>query len=207
MIEAEPMTRPNPFAQRWRAHVPTREAMEANRWLRPVAHLVLRPELWRFHRRSVPRGVALGTFVGVAIPVGHSPLAAFLAVFVDANVPVAFGTTWVVSNPLTLGPLVWGGWRIGRVLLHMDMVPAALPAAAGAGDPAAVHGAVHAGVHAHHMLHHLAGMGMAAVYGLFVEATVLAALAYVLSSFGWRWRVRHRRRMRLRHRAQAARPA
>ena len=201
------MTSPNTFVQKWLAHIPTREAMEANRWLRPVAHLVLRPELWRFHRRSVPRGVALGTFVGVAIPVGHSPLAAFLAVFIDANVPVAFGTTWVVANPLTIGPLLWGGWRIGRLLLHMDMVPTALPVPATAGDTAGLHATVQAGAHAHHMLHHLAGMGMAAAYGLFVEATVLSALAYVLSSLGWRWRVRHRRQARLRHRAQAAKPA
>jgi uncharacterized protein len=43
-----------------RHHVPTRESVEANRWLRPVAHHVLAPSLWRFNRRSVPRGVALG---------------------------------------------------------------------------------------------------------------------------------------------------
>jgi len=43
-----------------RSKMPTREQMEANRFIRPYAHRVLRSELWRFTRRSVPRGVALG---------------------------------------------------------------------------------------------------------------------------------------------------
>ena len=47
-----------------RSHVPTRETLERNRFVRPFAHLILRSELWRMTRRSVPRGVALGLFVG-----------------------------------------------------------------------------------------------------------------------------------------------
>ncbi|HWU04296.1 MAG TPA: DUF2062 domain-containing protein, partial [Novosphingobium sp.] len=46
---------------RWLAnHMPSREKLEQNRFIRPFAHLVLKPDLWRFNRRSVPRGVALG---------------------------------------------------------------------------------------------------------------------------------------------------
>ena len=47
-----------------RANMPTRESMESNRLLRPVAHRVMEPGLWRFNRRSVPRGVALGMVTG-----------------------------------------------------------------------------------------------------------------------------------------------
>ncbi|MEE2917065.1 MAG: DUF2062 domain-containing protein, partial [Pseudomonadota bacterium] len=36
-----------------RRNLPTRESMERIRLLRPVAHRVLAPELWRFTRRSV----------------------------------------------------------------------------------------------------------------------------------------------------------
>ncbi|PIW54288.1 MAG: DUF2062 domain-containing protein, partial [Sphingomonadales bacterium CG12_big_fil_rev_8_21_14_0_65_65_10] len=39
--------------------MPSREEMAENRWLAPIAHRFLSPELWRFTRRSVPRGVAL----------------------------------------------------------------------------------------------------------------------------------------------------
>ena len=43
-----------------KGHVPTREAIERNRLLRPVAGRILRPSLWHFNRRSVPRAAAVG---------------------------------------------------------------------------------------------------------------------------------------------------
>ena len=47
------------FLADWlRRHMPTREQMARNKYLRPIAHRFLTPELWRFTRRSVPRGVA-----------------------------------------------------------------------------------------------------------------------------------------------------
>jgi uncharacterized protein len=54
-----------------RANMPTRESMESNRLLRPVAHRVMEPGLWRFNRRSVPRGVALGMVAGFLFPVAQ----------------------------------------------------------------------------------------------------------------------------------------
>src|SRR3546814_6533460 len=60
-----------------RKNMPQREEVARNRWLRPVAHRVLRSELWRFTRRSVPRGVALGVVVGILVPVAQTIVAAF----------------------------------------------------------------------------------------------------------------------------------
>ena len=42
-------------------------------------------------RRSVPRGVAVGLFVAVIIPVMHTFIAALLAIPARANVAVAAG--------------------------------------------------------------------------------------------------------------------
>ena len=69
---------------RWiQRQMPTREQLERNRFLRPVAHRVLAPELWRFTRRSVPRGVALGLFVGIFLLIPGLQIvgAAFAAIF------------------------------------------------------------------------------------------------------------------------------
>jgi hypothetical protein len=49
----------NRFSSWAHRNMPTREQMEGNRFIRPFAGRVLRSELWRFTRRSVPRGVAL----------------------------------------------------------------------------------------------------------------------------------------------------
>ncbi|HZU63714.1 MAG TPA: DUF2062 domain-containing protein [Novosphingobium sp.] len=165
--------------------VPTREKLESNRWLRPFAHLVLRPGLWRFNRRSVPRGVALGLFVGILIPFAHSFVAALVAVAVRANIPVAVATT-LLSNPATWVLIFPVAYKVGKFLLHAD--------AAMSGQP--VSSLMSAGDHTE-MLHRLTGKGLALAYGLLVEATVVAALGYVLTSVIWRCIVTRRRRRRL----------
>ncbi|MBA4009974.1 MAG: DUF2062 domain-containing protein, partial [Erythrobacter sp.] len=84
-----------------RRNTPTREEMAQNKYLAPIAHRFLSPELWRFTRRSVPRGVALGLFAAFIIPIGQIFLAAFLALPSRANVPLAALVTFV-TNPFTL---------------------------------------------------------------------------------------------------------
>lgn len=70
-------------------------------------------------RRSVPRGVALGLFVAVIIPVMHTAIAALLAIPARANVAVAAVFTLVV-NPLTIPPLYYAAYRVGSWELHHD---------------------------------------------------------------------------------------
>jgi uncharacterized protein (DUF2062 family) len=99
--------------------VPTRESFETHRLLRPLAPHLGHPSLWRLNRRSVPRGVALGLFVAVIIPVMHTIVAAVLAIPTRANVAVAALFTLVV-NPLTIPPLYYAAYRLGWWELHHD---------------------------------------------------------------------------------------
>jgi uncharacterized protein (DUF2062 family) len=108
-----------------RRNLPTRESMERSRLLRPVAHRVLAPELWRFTRRSVPRGVALGMIAGVLVPVAQTAVAALFALPFRANVPTAALTTFV-TNPLTTPPIWVAAYWIGRWLLRVDAHVAAV---------------------------------------------------------------------------------
>ena len=59
--------------------MPTREELEANRLLRPFARHLSSPLVWRFNRRGVARGTALGLFSGFAVPVAQTPFAALFA--------------------------------------------------------------------------------------------------------------------------------
>jgi uncharacterized protein (DUF2062 family) len=167
----------------WFRHHVSREAIERNRFLRPVAHRVLAPSLWRFNRRSVPRGVALGVFAGILFPFAHMALAAALAFPFRANVPTAVGAT-LVNNPLTFVPIMAGAYRTGRWVLRLD---ASVP-----GRPIASNVAQHAG-----WLHWLvAQAGPATIVGLVVLAVVLSAAGYGITALGWRlwiarkWRTR-----------------
>ncbi|WP_342027840.1 DUF2062 domain-containing protein [Sphingomonas gellani] len=166
-----------------RGHVPTRESMERSRLLRPIAHRVLQPSLWRFTRRSVPRGVALGVVMGVLFPFAHMPLAAALALPVRANVPTAVGST-LVNNPLTIGPLLWTAYRIGRWVLRLD---SSVP-----GHPVAANVQAHAG-----WLHWLVAQGgPATVVGLIILAAAMATLGYGIAALAWRIRVARKWRNR-----------
>ena len=179
------------FGSRIGAHIPTRDKLESNRWIRPFAHLVLRAELWRFNRRSVPRGVALGIFIGVTIPFAHTFVAAILAFMVTANVPAAIAATWI-SNPFTWAIMWPMAYHIGRFMLHIDAVTA-MP---GMSAESAMHALSHAGTHGH-VLHRLASAGLATACGLVVEGIVLAAIGYLVTSWAWRLRVVRKRRRRL----------
>ncbi|MDE0945325.1 MAG: DUF2062 domain-containing protein [Sphingobium sp.] len=110
----------NRFSRWWHANAPTRESLEHNKFLAPVAHRVLEPSLWRFTRRSVPRGVALGLLVGIflLIPGIQIAGAALLALPFRANIPVAAAMTFL-SNPATTPLILWlsvyiGNWMLGR---------------------------------------------------------------------------------------------
>jgi hypothetical protein len=100
-------------------HIPTRDTVHHNRILRPFAPHLTHSSLWRLNRRSVPRGVALGLFVAVIIPVMHTAIAALLAIPARANIAVAAVFTLIV-NPLTIPPIYYAAYRIGAWELHQD---------------------------------------------------------------------------------------
>jgi uncharacterized protein (DUF2062 family) len=100
-------------------HIPRRDTLHENRFLRPFARQLDRPELWRMHRRSVPRAVALGLGVGVIIPFMHTILAALLAIPLRANVAITAAFTLVV-NPLTIPALYYLAYRTGMWELRHD---------------------------------------------------------------------------------------
>jgi uncharacterized protein len=116
MVEAGPSPRRMNWLTR---HIPTRETIHRYRLLRPFAAHLSQPALWRLTRRSVPRAVALGLFVGVIIPVMHTAIAALLAIPLRANVAVTAAFTLVV-NPLTIPPIYYAAYRIGSWELHHD---------------------------------------------------------------------------------------
>ena len=160
-----------------RPKMPTREEMVRNRYLAPIAHRFGRSELWRFTRRSVPRGVALGLFAGFIIPLGQIFLAAFLALPLRANVPVAALITFV-TNPFTLPFWLVIANKVGRFMLKLD-------AAAGGTATAEISSGRWRDFGWFQVLE---GVG-ATAFGFIVLSIVSAALGYFLSGVLWRFLV------------------
>jgi uncharacterized protein (DUF2062 family) len=164
------------FLSDWlRENMPTRQQMESNRFIRPFAHRVLRSELWRFTRRSVPRGVALGMLVGVIVPFAQILFAALLSTTVKANVPVAALTTFV-TNPFTT-PAIWvAAYWIGSWMLRVDAATIVAP----------VNTAIEE-TELQQFLEWLTGATMVTAFGLVIIAIVSAAISYLMAVFLWRW--------------------
>ena len=170
------------FAGWARRTMPKREQMERNRW---VPRRVLASELWRFTRRSVPRGVALGMLVGIIVPFAQILFAALLSLPVRANVPVA-GLTTFITNPFTT-PLIWVvAYKVGSWLLHVDAMTLMQPVARTMEQ-----------TQFDSMLTWLTGATLVTAFGLVVVAVVSAAVSYLVTSFIWRWWTAHKRRARL----------
>ncbi|WP_373487887.1 DUF2062 domain-containing protein [Blastomonas sp.] len=165
--------------------MPTRESMERSRFMKPFAARVLRSELWRFTRRSVPRGVALGMLVGIVVPLGQIFVAALLALPVRANVPVAALTTFI-TNPITT-PIFWiVAYQVGKFILRIDATTFGQPVATALNTP-----------EVDSWMQWLTGAASITAVGLVVMGVVLAALSYVLSAFGWRIWIANKRRRRI----------
>lgn len=178
----------------WRKNAPTRESMEEVRWLRPFAHRVLEPSLWRFTRRSVPRGVALGLIVGIFLMIPGLQIigAALLALPCRANVPIAVAMTFL-SNPATTPFILYLSLIVGNRFVHSTA------------DVGTVMTMINNGASIQEWLSWLASAAAPAlVTGLFVISVISAAVGYLLSSCGWRAWISHKWKLRERHRTERA---
>ena len=158
------------WSDRWRHAVPTRAALVAHPWLKPIAHHVLDPKLWRMHHESVARGAAIGMFWAFVLPAGQILVAAANSVWWRGNIPVAAGMT-LITNPFTIGFWLWLAYKLGSLVLE---APPPLPLAqlTGTGGLMDYMGALGAPA--------LLGMGMFAVGG--------ALLSYASVKIIWRIR-------------------
>lgn len=172
----------NKFAAWLHRTLPKREELEANRFVAPFAR---RQELWRFTRRSVPRGVAVGLLIGIfaLIPGIQIVGAALMCVPCRGNIPIAAAMTFL-SNPLTTPLILIASAFIGNKLgFHADLTTLMAMVDHGAGLKEWARWA-------------LSDAAPALLIGLFIISTVAAAVGYLISSFVWRWWIGHKRRTR-----------
>jgi uncharacterized protein (DUF2062 family) len=163
---------------------PTREQLEGNRLVRPFAQ---RSELWRFTRRSVPRGVAIGLLVGIfaLVPGVQIVGAALLCVPCRANIPLAAALTFL-SNPATTPFILAGSIYVGNSIgYHADLETLNALYQRGAGLREWAYWL-------------LSDAAPALLAGLFIVSTIAASVGYLVS--GWLWRYWVGRKLRAKQR-------
>lgn len=99
-----------------------RERLRSQWYLSPFHHLLHDPRLWGIRRRTVVPSFAIGLFVAFLPIPGHFLIAVLLALLVRVNLPVA-ALTSLVNNPLTMGPMYYGAYEVGRKVLDRPPSP------------------------------------------------------------------------------------
>jgi uncharacterized protein (DUF2062 family) len=155
---------------------PNREELARSRWLKPFGSRVMHSEFWRFTRRSVPRGVAAGLFIGVFLLIPGIQIigAALLSIPARANIPVAAAMTFL-TNPATTPFLIALSLEIGSFFGFRT-------------DISSFYALIDRGAGVKSWLYWLfSDAAPALVSGLFIIAVVAAAVGYLLAGFVWRW--------------------
>ena len=157
-------------------HAPSREQVQNSRWLKPFGKRIRQSDLWRFTRRSVPRGVAIGLFVGIFLMVPGLQIigAALVCMPLRGNVAIAAAMTFLTNpatTPFFLVPAVNLGNRLG---FHADLTTLQ--------ELATTHASI-----GRWMAWLLSDAAPAMVTGLVMIAAVFAFAGYWVSLVGWRW--------------------
>jgi uncharacterized protein (DUF2062 family) len=157
-------------------HAPTRDEVQNSRLLRPFGHRIRHSELWRFTRRSVPRGVAIGLLVGIFLMVPGLQIvgAALVCMALRGNVAIAAAMTFL-SNPATTPFFLVAAINMGnRLGFHADLTTFKVLAT------------THASV-GRWLAWLFSDAAPAMIVGLAMIAGIFAFAGYWVSLVGWRW--------------------
>ena len=176
--------------------LPTRDAITQSRLLRWLGPRIHDPLLWHVNRRSVARGVAMGVFFGLMIPIAQIPAAAIASLLLRGNLWIAAVST-LVSNPLTYGPLYYFAYRLGAGVIG-TRTPADLTADDVERPMRMIDSLAQAWTW-------ITGIGQPLLLGMLIMAVTGAFIAYWGTQLVWRMRVTAKwRRLRRERRLRAA---
>ncbi|WP_018145716.1 MULTISPECIES: DUF2062 domain-containing protein [unclassified Thioalkalivibrio] len=95
---------------------PGMERMRGHKALAPLGPRLGSPDLWHLNRRSVAGAFAVGLFVTFLPLPMQMLIAAAVAIIVRVNLPISVILVWI-SNPITMPPMLYTAYTIGRKLL------------------------------------------------------------------------------------------
>ena len=167
------------WRSRLRKWLPSSERIKKNKfvnWLGPTTN---HPRLWQLNRHGVALGLAIGLFFGFLIPFFQIPFAAFVAVWLRANLLVTVVST-LISNPFTYAPIYFFAYQVGSLLIGETQVVDAQNTGHGDNLPDNLDTDFYA------VVVHFFSLGKPLFVGLGTLAVVAGAVAYVGVLLIWR---------------------
>ncbi|MAF83530.1 MAG: hypothetical protein CL797_05445 [Chromatiales bacterium] len=146
-------------------------------YLRPFDMLSAHPTFLSVNRRSVAGAIWIGLFIGLLPLPGQTIIAILAALMLRVNMPIA-AVTPLITNPLTMGPIFYWEYGLGRLILDIPPRNFAIE-----------------------LSWDWVTTGFIAIWkplllGCFITATIVASIGYLAVSVTWRLIVaaRYRRR-------------
>jgi len=93
-------------------YMPSPESIKENKNLRFLGDKLHEPNLWHLNRRSVSAAFAIGLLVAWVPTPGQMLIAAVIALFFRANLPISVALVWI-TNPLTMAPMFYFAYLVG----------------------------------------------------------------------------------------------
>ncbi len=100
-------------------YLPSPSEFKKNKSLHFLGDHLYAQNLWHLNRKSVSRAVFIGIFASfIPMPL-QMVLAAILAIFFGANLPLSVALVWI-SNPLTWVPIFYSTYKLGAWILNVQ---------------------------------------------------------------------------------------
>ncbi|MDF1762861.1 MAG: DUF2062 domain-containing protein [Oleibacter sp.] len=151
---------------------PSPDQIQRRRSLKFLAPLFRKPNLWHINRRSVARAFLIGVFTAFLPTPFQMGIAAFLAFYVNANLPISLGLVWI-SNPITIPPIFYATYLLGTHILGAPPQPFNIDLSLG------------------WVLSEIGNIWAPLFVGSLVTAIVLSVIAYFAIHIFWRIHVLH----------------
>lgn len=98
-------------------YLPKPEVIKNHKNLQFLGDRLHDPNLWHLNRRSVSIAAAVGLFVAWIPTPGQMAIAAVVAFYLRANLPISVALVWI-TNPLTMPPMFYFAYLAGLWALN-----------------------------------------------------------------------------------------
>ncbi|PKM11199.1 MAG: DUF2062 domain-containing protein [Gammaproteobacteria bacterium HGW-Gammaproteobacteria-3] len=100
--------------------MPDSETIRKHKSLQFLGERLHEPNLWHLNRRSVALAFAVGLLIAWVPTPGQMAIAAIIAFYVRANLPISVALVWI-TNPLTMAPMFYFAYRVGLGILQRPL--------------------------------------------------------------------------------------
>ncbi|WP_018690769.1 DUF2062 domain-containing protein [Algicola sagamiensis] len=99
--------------------LPDHQTIKDQKALKIFGNLLYDANLWHLNRRSARGAFAVGLFFAFVPVPFQMVLAVALAIPLRVNLPISIALVWI-TNPLTMGPIFYGCYLVGTLILGQE---------------------------------------------------------------------------------------